>query len=516
VENDMKTRHLIFATLTIIMLILTPSVQGQDDAMTLFANTVMEGQIAAAGEEVVWTFYALREDVFSFHVQAVDDNLDPVISLRFGGTEVITNDDVAYPDDQNALLEAITIPRTGVYEVVVSGFNDSTGNYTLTMLPGYATIAVDERFATFGNWRVTNIPNATIDNGALVATQSGIRERGWLEDAGHIHPLGDFYASLIVREVTGNNGWRVGLSFRRRATGDGYLVLVNAAGWWRFVATEGGEDRIIRDWMPHPVIIPNDPDFSLSVLANGDCFEIFYNGQLLGRASDDAFSEPGDIGIIVETPDALESEMTAALDDLLVTIPVELNGAALLPQAIIDTDQAIITHEMERHHLIPGGGQLTWNVGESFARKDDPGVGRVYLSQDTLYRNFILGTTFSMETTIVENDAAGCGLLLRNTGESEYTIAYLDNTGAAGVSQRTGDTFLPGIYFEGGNTLFQPENTLVVVVNETLLRYYVNGQSIGALAIGPVEGEVGNIVLAFDPVGVACQFSNTWLWTWGE
>lgn len=506
------TKRVFVIPLIAIILGVSTAVSGQDE-FALVPNTLVEGSISAAGEESVWTFYAIRDAVRTLRVDAVSEGFDPVLTLRFEGRVIISNDDYAPSDNRNALLEAITIPRTGTYEVVVTGFGDSTGDFALTMLPGYANAVLDERFAAPGSWTPENISSFAIADGVLTAVQQGIRQRGFVFD-GENRTYSDYYARITVQSITGNNGWLVGLLFRHQANGDGYLAQINAEGWWRFLAIENGEERVIRDWNPHPAIAPNTPQFTLSLLANGTGFEVFYDGQLLGRARDDAFSEAGRIGIVVETPDALESEMTAIFDDLLITVPADVNGRPIVPQQIITEDSTIIARELERRHLIPGGGQLVWNVEESFAEKGMPGVGRLPLVSGVTYRNFALGTTMTFAAPLDGTSIAGCGLYVRGVGESDYMVVYLDSSGAYGVSQRVGDTFLPGLYYESGGSMFQPVNTLVVTLNETILHFIVNSQYIGSLEINPVDGEVGNAVINFDPLSTTCQFTNTWLWSW--
>lgn len=509
----MPKRNLVF--LSIFIILCLPNALLAQDEFTLTANTLVEGSITTPGEEMIWTFFAIRDDVRTLRVDSASDGFDPVLTLRFEGREIITNDDYAPPELRNALLEAITIPRTGVYEVVVTGFADSIGDFTLIMLPGYANAVLDERFATLGSWTSEGIPLLSISDGVLTATQQGIRQRGYVFDGAN-RTYGDYFARANVQSVTGNNGWIIGLLFRHQANGDGYLVKINAEGWWRFVVVENGEERVIRDWNPHPAIAANTPLFTLGVLANGSGFEVFYDNTLLGRIKDSTFPEAGQIGIVVETPDALESEVTAVLDDLLITVPADVAGDPILPQQIITEDSTIIARELERRHLIPGGGMMVWNVEESFTEKGTPGIGRLPLVSGVTYRNFALGTTMTFAAPLDGTSVAGCGLYVRGVGESDYMAVYLDSTGGYGVSQRVGDTFLPGLYYQNDDRGFQPTNSLVVTLNETELHLIVNGDYAGSLEINPVEGEVGNMVVNFDPLSTSCQFNNTWMWSWDE
>ena len=192
----------------ILLLHVPHTMQGQEETI-LTPNIQVEGWIATAGASEIWLFYALREDVLSFHVEATSADFDPVLTIQNENGVVIANDDYNYPANGDALLEAITIPRSGSYEVVVTGFNDSVGNYTLTMLPGYAQVALDERFTASGHWTATNIPTLMVFDGVLTVTQQEHRERGLILD-GTGQQLADFYARASIQSISGNNGWIVG------------------------------------------------------------------------------------------------------------------------------------------------------------------------------------------------------------------------------------------------------------------------------------------------------------------
>lgn len=474
-------------------------------------NTPVEGQIDFAGASETWTFYAVREAAYSLRVEADASELDPVVEVRGSAGTLISNDDYAYPQSADALLEAITIPQTGIYEVVVSGFGESTGAYRLTLLPGYAQIALDERFATLQDWQTENVGTVDVADGVATISLEGIQQRGVL-----IHEMpalrDTFYARVEIAGITYTNGWTAGIVLARQPNGDSYLAMVNASGGWRFAAVENGTERAIRDWAPHPAILAGETSFSLGVMAYGGGFDVFYNDQFIGKVIDGGAVLPGSgqIGLLVETSPQASSAAAVRFDSFLVTVPAQVDGAYVLPQQLIVTDAVVITHELERRHLIPGDGVLAWMIDESFVERSTPGVGRLVLVRGSAFQTYAMGTTFTLAAQ--EAGVTGCGLLLGNTGDTDYTVAYFDNTGAYGVSRRGGETFQQGIYGENPALLAQGAHTLVVIVGADTLRYYVNGYYAGEMAYDPPSGEVGNIVINFDPVRASCQFRNTWLW----
>jgi hypothetical protein len=151
-------------------------------------------------------------------------------------------------------------------------------------------------------------------------------------------------------------------------------------------------------------------------------------------------------------------------------------------------------------------------VPESFITYNRPGVNELALGGDQIFEQFALGTTVTWE--IAQGDLpAGCGLLLRQEDATHYWLAYLDQTGAYGLSERVDDRFEPGIFGNRLNVEAGLFRLLVIASNEQLL-YYVNGQLAGTLKTPPAAGGVGNAVINFEPTTTSCQFSDTWVWTW--
>jgi hypothetical protein len=503
-------RILIIFVLSIWLLPGVIIVNGQDDT-TLYLNTLVDGNISDIQPDEVWTFHAFKDDILSLRVDAADEEFDPILTIRNSNGIVISNDDYAYPDNSSSLLEAITIPRTDTYEVEITGFGGSVGAYQLMILPGYANLIADERFVSLGNWETDNIPLLSIEDGALVVSLVGVKERGILSDT-QSAVVSDFYAGVSIRSVMGRNGWVVGLVLRQQENGDGYVLLLDARGFWSFSIIEDGVERIIRDWSPHPAILENAESFELAALVNGNSFEMFYNRQFLGRVVVDSTFDEGRIGLAVQTADALDSNLTAMFDELLVTVPLLVNERTVFPQRIVRGNANVIAKELERRQIIPAGGQLAWSIEDVFVETPKPGVGRVQLLNSSMFGNYAIATTFTPDVS--ETNTFGCGLLLRQINDTDYMIAYLDNTGAFGVSQRRGDSFEQGIYGEGISWDIASQSNLLVVVDDDVLNYYINFVHVGTMEIEPLEGAVGNVVVSFGPVDATCRFSETWMWSW--
>lgn len=492
----------------IAVLLSMPVVAQESSILPLY--TPVAGEIDAAGDEMVWRFYAFRDDVLTFRAEAVDAELDPVLTIRnLDGVTVIANDDAAYPGNRDALLEAVTIPRTGDYAVVVTGFGGTTGGFELTMLAGYGEIASAARFISLADWEVDPGLTAEINGQSLTMMLGGVQERARVHVPAEMPA--DFHAMLDVNAISGRNGWAVGLGLRQQTNGDHYALLVNALGQWRLTLVQSGEERSVRDWSPHPAIVPGEESFSLGVLVNGTGFDVFYDRQYIGSVTDDTLPSGGGVAIIVETANALGSGVSAVVNRLVMTMPTAVGR---IPEQIIQGDSAQVARALARRRVIPAGGQLMWSIEDSSIQNASPGVNRVPLLSGSTYTTFVLGTTATQ--TIAGDGLGACGLLLRNQDDTDYMVAFLDNVGGYGISQRTGDQFQTGVFGEQPTWRDGDTNDLVVVALDDRIHLFINGHHGGTLEQAAIAGGVGNVLINFDPVDTACQFTDTWLWSWPE
>lgn len=502
----------LFTSFFVAVLLLGGYRLRAQDAMPLTAFTPVLGEITA-GETQNWTFTGLDGAALSFRVEAISGDLDPVLSLRnSSGQTLIANDDYEYPVDKDALLEVMTLPRTDTYTVQVSGYGDTTGEYLLTLTYGFANLALHETFETVTDWTAVD-ETGSIDpaDGQMVFQLTGMQIRDTAINSS-ANPLTDYYAQIDIRIASQVGGWEAGLTNRQQDDGSYYLFSVNDRGQWRFVLRSAeGDDQVLRDWTPHPAIVLGDTAFTLGLMVNDTGFDFFYNGQLLGHTVDDTILNSGRVGLAIGTGTALNSTVSVQFDNLIITVPVEINGRRLVPQQIIQGEPTVLVEELRRRGVIPAAGEMALTVGESFAEFRNPGVSRFMLGRGTLFTDFALGTTVSWESTA--EGMAGCGLVFRQSDEAHYLLAYLEQTGGYGVSQRDGDTFLPGVFGEYAEISNGPHQLVVVAASNRVL-YYIDGLLAGELMIEAQEGEVGNAVVNFEPISTSCQFTNTWLWRW--
>ncbi|MFN8376828.1 MAG: hypothetical protein U0694_28645 [Anaerolineae bacterium] len=497
--------------LVALLLITFSSAAAQE---TLLFATPVNGTVSA-GSPQSWNFNARDGEVLSFLVQGAAESLDPVLTITTAeGTVLIANDDYDYPASRDSLLEAITIPRTATYTATVSAFGSTSGDYTLTMLPGYAQVADSQNFNGESTWQTGDdsaLETAAAD-GLLDLSLVGIGVQGVARDASGSDFL-DSYAQVSVSGVSGAAGWRVGMTMRQQDRDNYYAVFVNSDGLWRLSLHSAQGESVLRDWTAHPAIVAGQTAFTLGVLANGSNLEFFYNGQYVGQLMDTAINRAGQTGFIVGTGESLNADVRARFDDLLITTPFETSAGGVFPQQLVGGSAQATVQELQRRRLIPTQGDMALVVDESFGQAVRPGVSRYPLGRGLSFTSFAYGANVTIQPQAA--GTTGCGLVFRNISDTDYTVAFIDQSGGYGLSQRVNDQFQPGIFGQNpaSNDL---THDLLVIANGDILYYYIDGLHVGTLTLSASEGSIGNAVVNFDPIDTTCQFNDTWLWRWGE
>ncbi len=486
------------AIIVLTIVLLTVFAQAQEPTLVPFET--VDGSIAP-NETQPWVYNAVSGEVISIVVESTS-TLDPTLRLTQGTEVLITNDDYAYPSTRDALLQAITIPRTGQYSVEVSGFDGTAGTYSLTVLRGYAGRGtLTTPLPTWTSQSDNLIAESTSDTLSLVLEGEG---RTGTASASGAERLTDYYSAVDVEIVNAGNGWAAGMTIRQQNASNYYLLAVNERGQWRMTRVENGTETVLRNWIAHPSITPGETTFNLSVLANAGGFDAFYNHNLLGQVIDEAFSD-GIIGVGVQTPTRPDSDMLATFSNLQVSTPIEAQPDQLLAGDATTTRQAL-----ERRGVIVPGGSLALNVPQSTLQSNNAGVTTLSLGRGTTYQQFVMASTVTISP--LAEGPLGCGLVFRQAGEDNYYLAYLDQEGAFGLSQRTGDVFQPGIFGEDP-TLIEAQHRLLIIGFDAILYYYIDGNLVGTLEAAAVEGGIGNAVVNFEPTSTSCTFEDTWLWS---
>ncbi len=503
---------------TLAALILAVSLNASAQAATITPLIPFEGTLSVPGETESWSFPGLEGGVVSVLVTTTG-TLDPVVELRNSGGQVLaSNDDFAYPGRSDSLLQAVTLPRIDTYSVSVYGFGETLGDYSITLIPGYADVVARDDFGSIAGWDATGSETAEVGSadGQIVLTLDGIRQFARV-DRQSGEPMEDFYAQARVNVQRAPMGWRAGFSLR--GTDDGYYALmISDDGAWRmdYIGADGAA-RQIRDWTVHPAIRAGATSFTLGVLANGRAFDVYFDGAWVGQAVESQTDAPdsGLTGFYGATPDAVGSGLIAGFDDLLVTRPLRVGEIEVMPSSLVPGGQALTVQELERRRVVPAGGQLALTVPESSGRQVEPGVNRVLLGRGATFSDYVLYTTFTL-TTAVPDAVVGCGLLFGNLSDTMHAVAFLDRTGGYGISARQGANFAPGLF--GENTAFAgaQRHSLILVKRGLRAELFVDRQHVGGYDLPAgfeAPAQIGNAVVNYERSDTSCSFGDTWVWT---
>lgn len=488
-------------------------VQAQVELGELVPTQASTGQLTS-GQEHVWIFTGAEGQVISLVARTTAGDLDVAISLADSdGVNILNHDDLAYPLDTNALIEAVTLSRADTYRVTVRSMRATTGSYELLLLPGYSQLETRETFDAPVDWRDLRFGDGaervlTAEGSLELAIQGpGSTLIAWPDEAAL---SGDFYVETDVR-VRGVDGWIVGLTARQTDERSFYLLQVNDRGLWRLSARIDGTDRLLRDWTSHPALVPGADNFRLGLLAyGGGGLDFFYDGLFFGRFVDTALAN-GSVGLSAAAVSALTAQTTATFDNLIITRPALQNNARLVPQQILISTPANMVRDLQRRGLIPAVGDISLTVPESFVESQQPGVEAFLLGRGATARQFVVASRLEWQSAAERT--TGCGLIMRYAGPTEYLLAFIDQQRGYGLSQRGSAGFAPGIFGET-DTSSSAQRHLLVVVSGSRLLLFVDGITRGSLTADPLTGGFGSAVVNYDSGRTVCEFSDTWAYIW--
>jgi hypothetical protein len=502
-------RRLVIVLLFMGVLAVPAATQDGDDQLPPFGSVV--GNLPAGGAES-WTFNAVGGEVLSLVLEATSE-VDPVlVVLSETGAVLVSQDDYDYPNSRDAVIQSVTVPFTGTYTAQVRAYGATAGSYRLTRLRGFADGADLNGFIGEGAWASPN-PNAGV---SLVDDRLTVSVAGIGEDAISFNEGGtrrtDYFAQVEVEVVRGRGGWTAYLIFHQQSADTYYRYALRDDGLWQVARVQNGEITALRDWITHPAIVPGQTDFTLGVLANGIGYDLYYNGNRLGQVVDDVL-DGGVIGMGLRTGESIDAETELNFANLRITVPATTaDGADPLPERVVISGAAEMAHALELRRVIPAGGELALNVPESSTQSVQTGVSRLGLGRGSTFTNFVLSTEVTLNIGN-PNGVNGCGLFLRATDDTNYILAFIDQTGGYGLAARDGNGFQPGVFGEQPD-LGRGEHHLLITANGDQLHYYIDGGYVGSITAETVEGTVGNAVVNYDPNLTVCSFQNTWLWSW--
>ena len=478
----------------------------QDRALTL--GSQVEDNLAP-NETQRFSLNALEWTLASFTVEALSDTLDPQLAIYDSSGElVIANDDYAYPDTRDAIIQAFVFPKSDLYTVAVSGFEGSSGAYRLRLLPGYDLQVQARDGLLLEDWEAVNrlalVRQAGSGRLAVetdgVATTAVILGKGFAQER-------DFFFEVQFENVSSAGDWQVGIAFRYARPDSHSRVLFNKRGFWRMERVDEGDIVLVRNWGTHPAIVAGNSDFRLGILASGAQFDIVYNGQIVGTFVDKSTEETGGVGVAMRTADAVDSRLSFAITQAAMTIPTRVNEAVIVPSQLLTRSYHNMVDVLARQQLIPVDGEIKMLLPQSSVRRSLAGVTPFLLGSGLRLAEFVIGAQVSYKMSKEAN--GGCGILFHFQDEEHYQLAYATAAGDYGLSQRQGEVFRPGVYVNKPMRERQAHD-LLLIVHDGRIHFYVDNEHIGQLAYETSLGRVGIAVVNYADVETNCVFEDFW------
>lgn len=493
-----------------LCLLLSATALAQERTLDFFRPAT---GMLAAGEHHDWHFIAHSGSLISLVARGTSGDLDPRLDVHgVDGALVATNDDVDWPVSRDAVIEALSPGSTGRFRVRVSSVGQGSGAYELTMLEGWSSLAWQADFGNASAWEAgTTAADTLLGEGrAVLVLEPPARSVSITRELEL--PAKAFGLQADVTEVAGNRGWRIGIVTHWQGAREWARFLVDDQGRWQFLASTREGVRVLRPLAPHPAIRDDESPESLGIINYGDTLEFFFNRKSLGRLANNIPLEHGRIGLYAGSRDTDGGQVTAWFSNLRLTEPARTQSGALLPELLGGDERMSILRHLQRRRLVPGSGQLAMQVPESYVISNRAGVSTLRLGGERQFSRFALGASFVAEHS--SNDmAAGCGLALEKDGEWTYTLAWLDNTGSAGLSRLEGGAFAPGPVRSDLQPGQSPRQLLVVADGERI-HFYAARRYVGALPAAAPAGTIGIAALSFGNLTSTCRFSDTWVWVW--
>ena len=494
------------------LIALTPPLRAQDARLNL--GNVVDGSLSP-GEVHRYTFTALDLTLVSVRVESLDGRLDPAVAIIDSGDVLIdSSDDYDYPATRDAAIQALVLPKTSTYSIVVSGHAGSGGDYRLYLLPGFDVLELHDATMDKNRWQVAYSDTA-ID--VSESSMYAVELEGFARSAGvvaeHFPQVQDHFYQANFHEVTSSADWNVGLLFRYVDNQNFHRLLLSKTGFWRLDRIESGERVQLKYWSTHPAIRPGEKDFRLGILASGQHFDVVYNGQVVGSASDSGAPRVGAIGIAMRTDEVTGGLMSFAVLDTLLTLPTRVDDRLLFPQRVVERQTYLMARDLARKQLAPAGRNVGFVQPQSSIRHVRAGVTHVGIASERTYEQFALGASLTLDAAAAGN--GGCGIVFHFNDDSHYTLAYVTRDGDFGVSRRSGDMFAPGIYGRQGPSE-DSEHYLLVIATDEELHFFLDEVYAGSMTSQPRTGSIGIAVVNYESVETTCRFTDLWVQDFDE
>ncbi len=293
------------------------------------------GTLDAATPEVVYPFECAQGGIASVRAETTSGSLEAAITVRGVTGEVLAQGGVM--GNGVSVVEGFEMPAAGPCTVTLARVGETSGEYVVWLLPGYATLNKRDTFDTPGDplqmtWEPYASESMTV---ATIGQQLQIQVftdnlLGYAVPSGDDLSWEDFYIQAAFQIVGTPSYAEYGFVLRLHDEEDlFYTLTISNEGDWSLYWFDG-EWTAIQDWTVSPAIDGADTNPTVGVWVDGYTFRVYFNGQFAGEVTDPAqHVAQGGIGVVGATGVDQADPLMVFIDNLVLTTPAKVPAAGL-------------------------------------------------------------------------------------------------------------------------------------------------------------------------------------------
>jgi hypothetical protein len=485
----------------------------QGRALAFF--TPVRGTLNDATPAADWTFAGRAGQVISLLAVVKSGDLDPVLQVIAPDGEVVGENDDLDSIVRDAGLEAFALPSEGMYTARVMRYQGAagttTGEYELTLMPGFARLAYRSAFGGGAPWLTPRDEPVPVEENALPLRVTSPGET-LLAFPPNPDAFGEMYAQVRAQVSGAPSYAEFGLVFRAQGSGlvRSYQFKVNTHDQWMVLYQDESGVFALRSWTTSPELSPSDR-WTLAVLARDNEFAFYGNGVLLGTLSDDRLPTPGAIGVLAASNPHQPDPPMVVVDEVVVTTRLGTTYSGLplaLPTWNSSDPGAIVNSLASSGQVVPAAARDLFLTEKTLTATTVDAQFGLIGSDLALYDNFVLGAGVKLTTG---GKSVGCGLVYRWEDARNLDLAYVDTAGGFGVVEARDGQLTTNVYDRGA--MVSPDaDKLLIVAQGDRVALYVNGALVTQETIQAGKGRVGVALLNYEEVRTDCRWSDIWVW----
>jgi hypothetical protein len=516
-----------FARILLALLVLLSNgflinitVRSQETGVLLMLQA-LPGEITDSQIEQRWSFEASKGQRVSLRMQSTSGDLDPFVEMMDKDGNIVATG--VSSSLRNATVDGIVIPETGRYFARASrnkAAPPSSGTYTLSLLPGYSFLLLNDPNGSNAPMRTFQTNNAVSHFAENTLEMRLVADKSytWTTVADRFGVFKDLYMQTDIIPQPESVYWEAGLLVRGVRSDAGfqfYAFFVNSDGNWKLAFGQSDGLKTIQDWTPLPV--PVGAKATLGMLVKETSFSLFINGQSITELNNDSLIGAGTFGVAIGSGKAPNNNTLVRFANFVVTLPAQTaaSGPVIVPAKLTDWQRAQepLLNELANLRLIPGLGKIGLEIKNKAFVSNNTALGISYqpLAESLSFSDLVYSADVTWESS---NENTACALEVRAADDNNFTIVYWDRKGGYGIrqtSEKDGVTVSQYNITEAILKDNKATNRVTIIAIGNNLIVYINGVMLINVNVKQTTGGVRIAAYNYQRATNFCQFTNLWL-----